>query len=150
VCAGVRAAGGGAWAVPVVDGAVPASSLSGFDALILLGVQFTADSVPADGRLSLVARFGVGYDGVDIEACSSAGIICSITPDGVRRPVAVRGLWMNLRVHVLAHGQWGGSSGAGSCRKRAGVYGGSTSEQPHLVHLLPIVDSRDPHTWLRR
>jgi phosphoglycerate dehydrogenase-like enzyme len=108
VCAGVRAAGGGAWAVPVVDGAVPASSLSGFDALILLGVQFTADSVPADGRLSLVARFGVGYDGVDIEACSSAGIICSITPDGVRRPVAVRGLWMNLRVHVLAHGQGGG------------------------------------------
>jgi D-3-phosphoglycerate dehydrogenase len=36
-----------------------------------------------------VGRFGVGYDTVDVEACTKAGIALVITPDGVRRPVAV-------------------------------------------------------------
>ena len=36
-----------------------------------------------------MARFGVGYDTVDVEACTKAGIALCITPDGVRRPVAV-------------------------------------------------------------
>ena len=36
-----------------------------------------------------MARFGVGYDPVDVPACSKAGIALVITPDGVRRPVAV-------------------------------------------------------------
>ncbi len=66
-----------------------ASALAGFDALILLGNRFAPDSVPADGRLSIVARFGVGYDTVDVPACTGAGIALTITPDGVRRPVAV-------------------------------------------------------------
>jgi len=39
--------------------------------------------------LAHVARFGVGYDTVDVEACSDNGIALTITPDGVRRPVAV-------------------------------------------------------------
>src|SRR4029079_8042069 len=47
------------------------------------------ESVPKSGRLGVVARFGVGYDSVDLEACSRAGIALVITPDGVRRPVAV-------------------------------------------------------------
>jgi D-3-phosphoglycerate dehydrogenase len=59
-----------------------------FDALILLVPRFSAASVPAGGRLAAVARFGVGYDNVDVEACSKAGIAVVITPDGVRRPVA--------------------------------------------------------------
>jgi D-3-phosphoglycerate dehydrogenase len=65
------------------------ASLEGFDALILLGNRFAAESVPADGRLAIVARFGVGYDTVDVAACTNAGIALTITPDGVRRPVAV-------------------------------------------------------------
>jgi len=65
------------------------ASLAGFDALILLGRRFAAGSIPADGRLRLVARFGVGYDTVDVRACDAAGIAVTITPDGVRRPVAV-------------------------------------------------------------
>ena len=68
---------------------VPAQSVEGFDALILLAATFTADSIPSDGRLKLVARFGVGFDNVNVKACASAGIAVTITPDGVRRPVAV-------------------------------------------------------------
>ena len=45
--------------------------------------------MPKSGRLAVVARFGVGYDTVDVEACTKAGIALVITPDGVRRPVAV-------------------------------------------------------------
>jgi phosphoglycerate dehydrogenase-like enzyme len=68
---------------------VPASNLENFDALILLAASFTKDSVPLSGRLACVARFGVGFDNVDVDACTAAGIAATITPDGVRRPVAV-------------------------------------------------------------
>jgi len=74
--------------VAPVDGVMPAAGLAGYDALILLTPKFNKSSVPADGRLAIVARFGVGYDSVDVEACNAAGIALAITPDGVRRPVA--------------------------------------------------------------
>jgi len=67
---------------------ISAAALQDFDALILLSPKFDAASIPPDGRLALVARFGVGYDSVDVEACTRAGIAVAITPDGVRRPVA--------------------------------------------------------------
>ena len=75
--------------VDPVDGRMTAASLADFDALILLTPIFDADSIPQDGRLTIVARFGVGYDTVDVDACTKAGIGVCITPDGVRRPVAV-------------------------------------------------------------
>ncbi len=63
-----------------------ADALTGFDALILLTPRFDARSIPDGGRMRLVARFGVGYDNVDVAACTAAGIALVITPDGVRRP----------------------------------------------------------------
>lgn len=78
------------WAyVPVTGGRIAAEDLAGFDALILLGANFDAASIPGDGRLALVARFGVGYDNVDVDACTQNAIAVTITPNGVRRPVAV-------------------------------------------------------------
>jgi len=68
---------------------VRADQLADFDALILLAHRFTQESIHPNGRLAVVARFGVGYDTVDVEACSKAGIALVITPDGIRRPVAV-------------------------------------------------------------
>ena len=68
---------------------VQADQLAHFDALILLAHRFTQDSIHPNGRLAVIARFGVGYDTVDVEACTRAGIALVITPDGVRRPVAV-------------------------------------------------------------
>jgi phosphoglycerate dehydrogenase-like enzyme len=63
--------------------------IENFDALILLAARFRRESIHPNGRLGVVARFGVGYDNVDVEACTDAGIAVVITPDGVRRPVAV-------------------------------------------------------------
>ncbi len=74
-----------------LDNANPlkAEQLGDFDALILLAHRFDATSVPKSGRLAVVARFGVGYDTVDVPACTANDIALVITPDGVRRPVAV-------------------------------------------------------------
>ena len=74
-----------------LDNASPirGDQLEDFDALILLAHRFDATSVPKSGRLAVVARFGVGYDTVDVPACTANDIALAITPDGVRRPVAV-------------------------------------------------------------
>ena len=87
------------WVDPV-DGVLPAKGLADCDALILLAHRFGPASVPEGGRLSVVARFGVGYDSVDVPACNENGIALVITPDGVRRPVAV-----SIITYVLALSQ---------------------------------------------
>jgi D-3-phosphoglycerate dehydrogenase len=68
---------------------ISAAQLAEVDALILLSARVGAGSLTSGGRLVVVARFGVGYDNVDVAACSAADVALVITPDGVRRPVAV-------------------------------------------------------------
>src|SRR6478736_3745998 len=68
---------------------IESRQLDDFDALILLAHRFAPESVPKSGRLGVIARFGVGYDTVDVDACTKAGIALVITPESVRRPVAV-------------------------------------------------------------
>jgi phosphoglycerate dehydrogenase-like enzyme len=75
---------------------IEARQIADFDALILLVPRFARESIHPNGRLSVVARFGVGYDNVDVEALTEAGIPLVITPDGVRRPVAVSILTLML------------------------------------------------------
>ena len=43
------------------------------DALILLMPRVTAQTLSGGSRLAVVARFGVGYDNVDVEACTANG-----------------------------------------------------------------------------
>ena len=69
--------------------AIRAEQIADIDVLILLTPKFDASSIHPNGRLAAVARFGVGYDSVDVPACTAANIPLVITPDGVRRPVAV-------------------------------------------------------------
>lgn len=71
------------------NGVIQAADLEGFDALILLIPRIEPESFPKDGRLAIIARFGVGYDTVNVRACTDNGCALVITPDGVRRPVAV-------------------------------------------------------------
>ncbi|MBV9524118.1 MAG: dehydrogenase, partial [Alphaproteobacteria bacterium] len=60
-----------------------------YDAIIVLKPRVTAAVLSAaDRRLKLVARIGVGYDNIDTQALTRAGVVLTITPDGVRRPVA--------------------------------------------------------------
>ena len=63
--------------------------IAGYDGLLVLASKVTAETLSQSDRLSIIARFGVGYDNVDVQACTEAGVMLTITPDGVRRPVAV-------------------------------------------------------------
>ena len=71
-----------------------------YDAILLLAPRITPATLAGSPRLSLVARFGVGYDNVDVAACTKSGVALTITPDGVRRPVAAAVLTFLL---ALAH-----------------------------------------------
>ena len=60
-----------------------------YDALCVLSPRTTAATLAGPNRrLKIIARLGVGYDNVDVPACTANGVILAITPDGVRRPVA--------------------------------------------------------------
>ena len=66
-----------------------------YDGLYINLPKVTAASVGrGDCRLRIIARNGVGYDSVDIDACSKRGIVVTNTPLAVRRPVAVATLTM--------------------------------------------------------
>jgi len=85
-----------------------------YDALLLLAPRLTAQSLAGVGRLTIVARFGVGYDNVDVEACTRHNVLLTITPDGVRRPVAASALAfllalshkMFLKDRLTREGRW--------------------------------------------
>jgi D-3-phosphoglycerate dehydrogenase len=74
--------------------------IAGYDGLLVLGPKVTADTLAGNDRLAVIARFGVGYDSIDVPACTAAGVALTITPDGVRRPVAVSAITFLL---ALSH-----------------------------------------------
>ena len=74
--------------LPDVGNEIPREVADGYDALLVLAPRVTAASLDGTERLAIVARFGVGYDSVDVEACTRNDVLLTITPDGVRRPVA--------------------------------------------------------------
>jgi phosphoglycerate dehydrogenase-like enzyme len=72
-----------------------------YDALCVLNPKVPAAVVSgANQRVKIVARMGVGYDSVDVKACTANGVIVTNTPDGVRRPVATSILALML---ALSH-----------------------------------------------
>jgi phosphoglycerate dehydrogenase-like enzyme len=75
-------------------------SIAAYDGLLVLAPKVTAASLEVAQRLKVVARFGVGYDNVDVDACTRQGVALTITPDGVRRPVAVAAMTLLL---ALSH-----------------------------------------------
>ncbi|WP_457963599.1 dehydrogenase [Arthrobacter sp. D1-29] len=70
-----------------------------YDAILYAAPAVTADSFAGVANPPLIlARFGVGYDAVDLTACTAAGTVATITPDGARGPVATATLSMLLSV----------------------------------------------------
>lgn len=72
---------------PAGDFVSPAE-LAPYDAIISLRPRFTTASFSGQDRLATIARWGVGYDMVDVPACTAADVLLSITIDEVRKPVA--------------------------------------------------------------
>ena len=59
------------------------------------GVDAESFATPQESPL-ILARFGVGYDNIDLESCTRAGTILTITPDGSQKPVATAALTLLL------------------------------------------------------
>jgi phosphoglycerate dehydrogenase-like enzyme len=68
---------------------ISTASAARYDAMaVMLGKVTRQTLAGPDRRLKLISRFGVGYDTVDVPACTENGVLLCIAPDGVRRPVA--------------------------------------------------------------
>lgn len=78
-----------------------AAELEGFDSLLLLGqIPVTAATLDGVTTLKHVARFGAGYDQVDLDACDERGIVVTNAPTGLRAPMAHTALTF---LFALAH-----------------------------------------------
>src|SRR3954469_14368771 len=86
--------------IPASEGEIAPERASEFDGLLVLGPRVSERTVEQPDRLKIIARFGVGYDNIDVPACTQAGVLLTITPEGVRRPVAIAALTLLL---ALSH-----------------------------------------------
>ena len=94
------------------------------DAEVLAVVAATVDDAVLDllPRLRLVANYGVGYDGVDVEACVRRGIAVTNTPEalGVTTADLTLALILAVRRRIVAgdrlvrEGRWGADWDAGA------------------------------------
>ena len=79
--------------LPQMADAITPADLGRYDALYVNAPRVGRDSFAGGQvRTRIIARHGVGYDSVDIPACTEHGVMVTIQPDGVRRPVAVAAL----------------------------------------------------------
>jgi phosphoglycerate dehydrogenase-like enzyme len=82
--------------------------------VIVLTPAVTGETVSNASNLLVIARFGVGYDAVDVKACTAADVLVTITTGAVDRPVAEATIgWMialshHMRVKdsLVRAGQW--------------------------------------------
>jgi len=88
--------------------------LEGAQGVVVLTPSVTADTVSSAKDLLVIARFGVGYDAVDVAACTAADVLLTITTGAVDRPVAEATIgWMIALSHhfktkdrLVRNGQW--------------------------------------------
>ncbi len=87
-----------------------------------------------DVRCKIIARNGVGYDTVDLDAMTKAGVVVTNTPIAVRRPVAVATLTLLFALagrlfakdKLVRTGQWNARTdfmGTGLTTRRLGLIG---------------------------
>jgi len=76
--------------------------LAGVNGVVVLTPAVTADSLESAGDLLAVGRFGVGYDAVDVAACTAADVALFITTGAVDRSVAEATVgWMIALSHRM-------------------------------------------------
>lgn len=109
--------------------------LDGFDCVLSFGhMPFGPDIARACPRLKHIARFGAGYDGIDVAALAAEGVVVTTTPEAVRRPVSTTALTLMLALatnlldnhRVAASGDWserGQHRGPGIAGRTVGIVG---------------------------
>src|SRR4029077_21099989 len=94
--------------------------------VIVLTPLVTTESVSKADNLLVIARFGVGYDSVDVKACTAADVLVTITTGAVDRSVAEATVaWMialshnmHIKDRLVRSGQWDERSKYMGCELR--------------------------------
>lgn len=100
--------------------------LAGFQGTIVLSPRVTAKSLSSAHDLLSIVRFGVGFDSVDVAACTAADVALFITAGAVDHSVAEATVgWMLALTHhlrtkdmLVRTGQWDARSGFMGCELR--------------------------------
>jgi phosphoglycerate dehydrogenase-like enzyme len=93
---------------------IGADQIGDAQGVIVLTPAVTPESVSKAENLLVMARFGVGYDSVDVNACTAADVLVTITTGAVDRSVAEATVgWMIALTHnmhikdkLVRTGQW--------------------------------------------
>jgi phosphoglycerate dehydrogenase-like enzyme len=93
---------------------IAADQLVGVNGVIVLTPAVTRETVAGARDLLAIGRFGVGYDAVDVAACTAADVLVYITAGAVDRPVAEAVVgWMIALTHnvmvkdrLVREGKW--------------------------------------------
>jgi phosphoglycerate dehydrogenase-like enzyme len=105
--------------------------LQGVNGVIVLSPTVTAASLEGCADLLAICRFGVGYDSVDVPACTRAGVAALITTGAVDRSMAEATLaWMLALTHhvrikdrLVRQGRWDERSHYMGCELRQRTLG---------------------------
>lgn len=73
---------------PFPEGVAPSKVVDRYDGVIILGSRFNAETFDGIERLACIARWGVGFDAIDIPAASAADVLVALTPEAIKRAVA--------------------------------------------------------------
>ncbi len=105
--------------------------LVGCAGLVVLTPQVTASSLADSDELLAIGRFGVGYDSVDVPACTQRDVLAMITAGAVDRPVAEATIgWMIALSHhmlpkdrLVRTGHWHDRTNYMGCELRDRTFG---------------------------
>jgi phosphoglycerate dehydrogenase-like enzyme len=137
-----------------------AADIAGCDAVLFAAPAVTERTFGGAAEPPLIlARFGVGYDTVDLDACTRRDVVVTITPDGARRPVAASALAMLLALQhrivvkdrLVRTGMWeekAGWMGSGLTGRTIGIVGfGSVAGDfaSLIAPFRPRILAYDPH-----
>jgi phosphoglycerate dehydrogenase-like enzyme len=133
---------------------IAADQLAGANGIIVLTPAVTRETVSEADDLLAVGRFGVGYDNVDVAACTEADVLLFITAGAVDRPVAEAVVgWMIALTHharakdrLVREGRWDDRSQYMGCELRDRTLGviGLGGIARKLIELLAGWDMNPP------
>ncbi len=134
--------------------AIAAEQVGDSQGVIVLTPAVTADSLTGCDDLLAIGRFGVGYDAVDVDACTKSDVLVMITTGAVDRPVAEATIgWMLALTHhmlvkdrLVRTGHWNDRTRYMGCELRDRTLGviGLGGIGRHLVSLLQGFGMRPP------
>jgi len=133
---------------------IGADQLAGVNGVIVLTPRVTAATLAHAEDLLAVGRFGVGYDNVDVPACTAADVALFITVGSVNRSVAEATVgWMLALTHhvrtkdrLVRTGQWHDRSNymGGELRDRTFGSVGLGGIARETIRLLSIFGMQPP------